>query len=271
MTHPDFPGLKPLPADSVLGRIIARKITDVRERIRSAPTSTFERTLEPSDRSILEALAGKRASVPALIAEVKRRSPSRGALSVSLAIDVITRFYERHASAISVVCDEPFFGGNLALLREVRSQVTRPVLLKDFIISEYQVIEGRAHGADAVLLMLSVLEPHMIERFMFIARAYRMEALVETHTEEELEAALSTSARIVGINNRDLHTLQIDPERFHRLAPRIGGGRIAVAESGIRSRMDIERLKGIADAVLIGGALMEAPDVEARIRELGFS
>lgn len=255
-------GLKAHAPDSVLGRIVAQKIIDVRAR----GEQTKLGKLEPSDRSFYEALAGGRA----LIAEVKKRSPSKGALVKDLDLDAIARAYDRHASAISVVTDEPFFGGSLSLLSNVRARVKRPVMLKDFVISEFQVREARAYGADAVLLMSSVLERDKLASLYALVRSLGMDALVEAHTEQELEEVLSTEARIIGVNNRDLRTLAIDTQHVHRLAPKIPRDRLRVAESGIESKGALEALRGVVDAVLIGTALMQAEDIEAKIRELSW-
>jgi indole-3-glycerol phosphate synthase / phosphoribosylanthranilate isomerase len=254
--------LKTHPAGSALGRIIAQKIEDVSQRMKQ--TTLGE--LEPSDRSFYEALAKGRA----LIAEVKKRSPSKGLLRKNLDVEAIGRIYDQHAAAISVVTDEPFFGGSLMLLAAVRARVRRPVMLKDFVISEFQIQEARAYGADAVLLMASVLDRDSLAELYGLTRSLGMDALVEVHTEAELEEVLTTEARIIGVNNRDLATLTIDPEHVFDLAPKIPRDRLRVAESGIESRAMLDRLAGVVDAVLIGTAFMQADDVEAKIRELSW-
>jgi indole-3-glycerol phosphate synthase len=259
--------LRVLRPGSVLSGIIARKISDVNERAkRSEP-------LRPraSDRSFFHALEGAPMK-PALIAEIKRRSPSQGPLREDLDLGGIAAIYGRHAAAISVVTDAPFFGGSLEMLMRARTLVKQPVLLKDFVVSEYQVYEARAIGADAVLLMASVLPTSAVEHLLGLCRSLGMEALVEVHDRAELDEIIEqTTARIIGVNNRDLSTLVIDKSTFTLLAEPIRSrGLIAVAESGMETREDIEALAGKADAALIGTTFMKAIDVEAKILELGW-
>lgn len=261
--------LKTHPAESVLGQIVENKIEEVSRRIEALPLSAITDSTVRSDRSFLHALESSLVR-PSLIAEIKRRSPSKGALRAVIDLPAIARAYDAHASAISVVTDEHFFGGSLELLREVRRQVRVPVLMKDFVVSEYQLYEARRAGADAILLLASVLEREGIETLLALARTLGMGTLVETHDAGELELVLGTKAAVIGINNRNLHTLEIDPGLFHRLAPRIPADRIVVAESGVKTKEDVARLRGVAEGVLIGTALMEADDVEARIRSLGW-
>jgi indole-3-glycerol phosphate synthase len=260
--------LRTLEPDSVLASIIVRKIADVSERARHADSSSPD----ASDRSFIQALANTTTSRPPLIAEIKRRSPSKGPLREDLDLDSVAAIYGRHAAAISVVTDTPFFAGTLEMLTRVRSLVKQPVMLKDFVITDYQVLEARAVGADALLLMASVLMPAAIERLLQLARSLNMEAVVEVHDRGELDVVLEqTSARIVGVNNRDLSTLAIDMDTFPMLADKIRArGLFAVAESGMQDKGDIDALVGKADAVLIGTAFMTAKDIEAKIRELGW-
>lgn len=248
---------------SVLGKIVAQKIEDVSRRMNETQLGE----LEPSDRSFYEALKPGRA----LIAEIKKRSPSKGLLRKNLDVVALAKLYDRHAAAISVVTDETFFGGSLMMLAKVRAAVSRPVMLKDFVLSEFQIREARAYGADAVLLMASVLGKSSLAELYAVARSLEMDALVEIRDEVELEEALAAGARIIGINNRDLATLAIDPQHAPRLAEKIPReGHLRVAESGIATRADLLRLDGIVDAVLIGSAFMQAEDVEAKLRELSW-
>ena len=259
--------LADIPAGSVLHRIVSRKVEDVARRAKNVSLDGLERAIVPSDRSFVDALRKPGLS---LIAEVKRRSPSSPSFRDAFDLPSIAAIYGRHASAISVLCDAEFFGGSLDDLREVRARVVQPVLLKDFVVSAYQLFEGRCAGADAVLLMASVLAPEAIEPAIATCRALGMEPLVEVRDVGELERVLDGAARIIGINNRDLRTLAIDRDTFPRLAASIGCDRIVVAESGVSSREDLEHLGPRADAVLIGSAFMRAPDVEAMIVELGW-
>ncbi|MBK8012552.1 MAG: indole-3-glycerol-phosphate synthase [Deltaproteobacteria bacterium] len=266
-------GIRPFSETSVLGRIVEAKIADVQKRATATPIEQHRVHAQRTDRSFQGALSrGDAVSHrnPGLIAEIKEKSPSKGTLRPDLDPLAIAEIYGRHAQAISVVCDGPFFGGSLDRLAAVRAHVSLPVLLKDFIISEYQIYEGRCFGADAVLLMASVLEPDGLEHLVNVADALGMDALVEVHTEAEIEAVAKGPAKIVGINNRNLHTLEIDPMTFVRLAPLIPRGRTVVAESGIRTKDDLVPLRDVADAVLIGSTLMSAPDIEAKLIELGW-
>lgn len=247
---PEIPG--------VLGRM-------VKETAARLPSPSADRPVT-SDRDFFAALSAPGLS---LIAEIKRRSPSKGPIREGADPVEIGRIYDRHAAAISVLTDEPHFGGSLEVLAAVRSEVSVPVLMKDFVISEAQVEAGRAAGADALLLMASLLPPSSIERLLVRTRELGMEALVEVHDQRELDEVLSTSARIVGVNNRDLITLQIDRDNFLRLAPQVEG-RLTVCESGIETREDVEHVRGLADAVLIGTTLMAAEDVEAKIEVLSW-
>jgi indole-3-glycerol phosphate synthase/phosphoribosylanthranilate isomerase/anthranilate synthase/indole-3-glycerol phosphate synthase/phosphoribosylanthranilate isomerase len=262
--------LKTLAPGSVLEQIIRRKIEDLAEREQRFSARKM-RDAPPSDRSFLDALAHAKRR-PALIAEIKKRSPSQGPIREALDLQAVAEIYDRHAAAISVVTDGPFFGGDLPMLTKARRYARRPVLLKDFVVSEHQVREARGFGADAILLMASVLVPAALERFLAVARSMRMEALVEVHDESELHEVLEhTSARIVGVNNRDLRTLAIDGRNFGRMADQIRArSLVAVSESGIETRADLEALTGKADAVLIGTTLMRAVDIGAKLGELGF-
>jgi indole-3-glycerol phosphate synthase len=262
---------KPLSADTVLGKIVASKIAEVEARARLHPLDDVRRGASRSDRPFLNALWEAKPR-PALIAEVKKRSPSKGVLRTEIDVAAIAEIYGRHAAAISVVTDGPFFGGELAMIAEARRTAPQPVMLKDFVVSEYQVYEARSFGADALLLMASVLEMYAIESLLDVARALGMEALVEVHTESELDQVLEqTSAQIIGVNNRDLRTLAIDTDTFIGLAPRVvRQGKLVVAESGMTTRLDVDRVRGWAGAVLIGSTFMEAADLEAKIVELGW-
>jgi len=254
----------------MLRRIIAQKREDVSQRQLARPLAQLREAISKSDRNFFAALHRPSLS---LIAELKRSSPSRGLIRPDFDVQAIALIYEKQAQAISVLCDEPFFGGSLLYLSQVRPITTVPLLCKDFILSEYQIWEARTYGADAVLLLASILDPPTIETYLILARQLGMEGLVEVHSAAELNGVLATSARIIGVNNRDLHTLQIDEERVFQLAPRIREERrecLVVAESGFHRPEQIARLRGVADAVLIGTTLMQAPDIAQRMGELGW-
>jgi indole-3-glycerol phosphate synthase len=205
-----------------------------------------------------------------VIAEIKRRSPSGGTLRADLDPAALAVAYEAAgAAAVSVLTDGPDFGGALADLRAVRAAVEMPVLRKDFVVSPVQVAEARVAGADWVLLIATVLEGATLEEALDASRRCGAGALVEVHTDDDLDRALAAGAICIGINNRDLTTLSTDLRTFARLRARIPAGVVTVAESGVRDAADVERLVGEgADAVLVGEALMRHADPGALVAEL---
>jgi indole-3-glycerol phosphate synthase len=206
----------------------------------------------------------------ALIAEVKKASPSAGLIRQDFDPVHIARAYERGGAAcISVLTDERFFQGSLAHLRLVRSAVDLPLLRKDFILDPVQVLEARALGADAYLLIAAALAEGELGKLLAAGRELGMDALVEVHDEGDLGVALEAGADLIGINNRDLRTFQVGLDVTERLAPLVPAGVVVVAESGIRTCADVRRLKACGiRAVLVGEALMRAADIEAATREL---
>lgn len=205
-----------------------------------------------------------------LIAELKRKSPSKGMLRerfdpVSLAMTMA----KAGASALSVLTDEAYFGGHLDFLRDAKQFTDVPVLRKDFIIDPYQVYEAASCGADAVLLIVRILTGEVLIECMQAADRLGMEPLVEVHSDADLKTALSSGAHIIGINHRDLRTFQTDPTLTERLVPKIPSGKVIVAESGIQTAQDVARMQSLGvHALLIGEALMRAPEPGAKIREL---
>jgi indole-3-glycerol phosphate synthase len=205
-----------------------------------------------------------------VIAEHKRRSPSRGAIREDLApADVARRYEAAGAAALSVLTDEPFFGGQLGHLVEARAATELPVLRKDFVLDPWQICEARSSGADAVLLIVAALSDGELRQLLAEARALDVDALVEVHDRGELERALGAGARLVGVNNRDLRTLAVSLETSLALASRIPDDVVAVAESGIKSGQDLKRLRDAGfDACLVGEHLMASPDPGAALRQL---
>ncbi|MEW6321464.1 MAG: indole-3-glycerol phosphate synthase TrpC [Acidobacteriota bacterium] len=197
-----------------------------------------------------------------VIAECKRRSPSRGVLRAAYDPAAIARGYARAgAAAISVLTEPTFFDGGLAHLRAVRDAVTLPLLRKDFIVDEYQLHEARLAGADAVLLIVAALEDAQLARLRAAAAALGLAVLVEVHDVDELERALAAGAEIVGVNNRNLRTLEVDVEASRRVAARLPSSVVAVSESGLRTAADIAALQAAGyRAFLIGERFMTAPD-----------
>jgi indole-3-glycerol phosphate synthase len=206
----------------------------------------------------------------ALVAEVKRRSPSAGAINEGLDPVALARAYDAGgASAISVLTDTKFFGGSLADLDAVAAAVTLPVLRKDFILDETQLLEARASGSSAALLIVRILPQPALQRLLAFATSLGLTALVETHNQAEIVRAIDAGARIVGVNARDLDTFLIDTETSWKLLASIPADCIAVAESGMASREEVSRAAAAgADAVLIGSALASAADPAGRAREL---
>ena len=242
----------------VLARIVARKRIEVAARLsgKSVPA-------EPTPRSLRTALARTGAR---FIMEIKRASPSGHRSDRTVAEAVAA--YAPVADAISVLTDTADFGGTLADLREVRQTFGGPILAKDFIVDPAQVSEARAAGADAVLVMMSVLGDADAAAVMAEASRLNMDAIVEVHDESELSRALSLGAAIVGINNRDLKSLTTDLAVTERLAPLVPRGVLVISESGVATHADVERLAAHADAFLVGSALMAAPNIAEAARTL---
>jgi len=206
----------------------------------------------------------------ACIAEFKRRSPSKGYIQRDADVSVVLPKYESAgASAASVLTDTPFFGGSLDDLRRARAVSRLPLLRKDFIIDPYQVVEARAAGADAVLLIVAALRDQDLIELLAEVERWGMEALVETHDRAEVERAVAAGARIVGVNHRDLRTFEMNMDLAAAMRPLIPADRVVVAESGIRNAVDVARLRAAGiDAILVGETLMVAPDPAAALRQL---
>lgn len=218
----------------------------------------------------LDAMAALRAPGVAVIAEVKRRSPSRGELADIRDAGALARCYQAGgARAISVLTEQAYFGGELADLDAVRAAVRIPVLRKDFIVSAYQVHEARAHGADMVLLIVAALEQNALVSLRERIESLGMTALVEVHDEQEASRAIDAGASLIGINARNLHTLTVDRDSFARIVPGLPSHVLVVAESGVRGPLDlIDCASNGADAVLVGTGLVTAPDPRAAVADL---
>ena len=247
---------------TILQKITARTRTDLDARRAHRPELEG---LEASTRSLEAALRRPRTG---FICECKKASPSRGLIREGFDPAAIARDYAWGADAISVLTDGPFFMGEHRFLSEVSAAVSLPVLCKDFVIDPYQVREARAWGADAILLMLSVLDDDGWRRCYEVFRELGMDALTEVHSEAELARATALGAPIIGINNRDLHTLTVDLATTERLTASAPEDRVLISESGIASHHDVRRLRGRVDAFLVGSALMQRPRVDIAVREL---
>jgi indole-3-glycerol phosphate synthase len=257
---------------SVLDEIVATTREEVARRREQVPEvelarAAAARAMQGDFRPFAHALMRPGLSV---IAEHKRRSPSAGPIREDVELEDVVGAYERAGAAVlSVLTEGPNFGGQLADLGRAREASALPILRKDFILESYQLAEAQAAGADAVLLIVAALEPDELMRLEGEAVARGLATLVEVHNAAELDTATELGAPIIGINNRDLITLAVDPETTFELLPRIPEGTIIVAESGFRERRELLRLaEAGVDAVLIGEALMRSPDIEAACRAL---
>ena len=257
-------------AASLLDTIVAATRRSVAIREARAAMAQVERTIErtPEGAAFEEALRASPA--PRVIAECKRRSPSRGILRADYAPAAHAASYaQAGAAAISVLTEGTFFDGSLDHLREVRRAVRVPLLRKDFIVSEYQLAEAAAAGADAVLLIAGALEQDELRHLVLRAGRFHLAALVEVHHRTEIPRAVDAGARIVGVNSRDLRTLAVDPGAFEAAADALPRGVVAVAESGIRDRADIDRLSAMGyHAFLVGERLISQADPGEALRDL---
>ena len=254
----------------ILDDIVAKKRIDLAEQERAVPLSVLEKRAQfaPPVRDFSAALSREGLAV---IAEVKRASPSKGTIAEAFDHLAVARRYEAGgAAAVSVLTEKHFFRGDDRYLAEIRNATALPVLRKDFIVAERQVVEARALGADAVLLIAAILCDAEMKRFSRLAGEMGLHCLFEAHDETEAKRVADCGAKIVGINNRDLNTFEVSLGAFERLRPLIPEGALAVAESGIQTKDDALRMKDAgADAILVGESLMKAKDGAALVRALG--
>jgi indole-3-glycerol phosphate synthase len=256
---------------TILDEILATK----REEVAAAQRRESAEALAARARAVARRPVSLRAALEAdggvrVIAEIKRKSPSKGEIRRDFDPVALARAYtEAGAAAISVLTDEHYFGGSLAVLEAVRAVTPLPLLRKDFVIDAYQIDEARVAGADAVLLIVAALAPDQLARFAAHAGRLGLEVLVEVHGEAELELALAGGATLIGVNNRDLRTFHTDLAVTERLAPRAAGRALVVAESGIFGLADVQRLaRSGARGYLVGESLMREADVGLALRKL---
>jgi indole-3-glycerol phosphate synthase len=249
----------------ILAQIVEWKKLDLSRR-----DDGVERLAEASIANRRDFLKALNTYEPAIIAEIKKASPSKGVLAEEFDPDAIARAYEHGgAAALSVLTDEKHFQGSLSHLEMARAAVSLPVLRKDFTIDAYHVHEAAAHGADAILLIAAILTEREMRDFRELAERYSIAALVEVHDEEELKPAIASGARLIGVNNRNLHTFEVGLETSLRLAEKIPAGVIRVAESGINTAQHIRQLRAAGyQAFLIGEHLMKSGDPAAALRAL---
>jgi len=250
----------------ILGQIAGAKREELARRFDGVSVDALRARAQPTSRSLAVALAKPRAR---FILEIKKASPSAGAINAGADAAALARGYAGVADALSVLCDRTHFGGSLDDLSAARGQFDGPILAKDFFIDLRQVGEARIAGADAILVMLSLLDDAAARAMIAEARRFDMDVLVEVHDEAEMHRALALGAPLIGINNRDLRDLSVDlatTERLVRFAP----DRILVSESGISSRADVRRLAPLVDGFLVGSSLMRAAEPAQAARELTF-
>ena len=258
---------------AILDRIIAAKRREVEEAKQRITPDEIERRARSASapRGFERALRAKiAASKPAVIAEIKRASPSRGLIRADFDPARIAATYEKNGAAcLSVLTDREFFGGAPEDLVAARGACALPVIRKDFMVDPYQVHEARAWGADCILLILDAVPDAQLRIMAALAADLGMDVLAESHDAAQLERAARLPARLLGINNRDLRTFQVDRDLAIRMRPRVPADRIIVAESGIRDAADVARLRAAGvDAMLVGETLMRAPDPAAALKAL---
>lgn len=252
---------------TVLEQIIVRKRAELVADRALVKEEELERRKKPSRRGFRSALAKK---APAVIAEIKKASPSAGVISENFQPTEIARAYERAGAAcLSVLTDKQFFQGSLDDLTEARASCGLPVLRKDFTLDRYHLLQASAAGADCVLLIVAALSDEELASLMTQAQEFELDVLVEVHDEPELDRALAAGALLIGVNNRNLKTLEVDLETSLRLAPRIPDNVLRVSESGIRTAADIKRLTDAGySAFLVGESLMKQDDPGGALAKL---
>lgn len=253
-------------AEGVLGEIVSAKRAELAQRLAGVTLPGVRSRARPTFRSLAAAIALPRAR---FILEIKKASPSQGVIRRDVDVAALAKSYAPVADGMSVLTDSAFFGGSLDDLRTARENFTGPILAKDFFVDPRQVAEARIAGADAILIMLSVLDDAEARAMIAEARGFGMDSLVEIHDESEMRRALALGATLIGINNRDLRDLSINLATTERLAP-LASSRLLVSESGVTSRSDIDRLANLVDGFLIGSALMRSDDPGQAARELAF-
>jgi indole-3-glycerol phosphate synthase/phosphoribosylanthranilate isomerase len=252
--------------EGVLGQIEARTRDVLRDRFDGVSLDGLRAHAEPTDRSLADVIARDGAR---FILEIKKASPSAGTIRPGVDPAALARGYAGVADALSVLCDGPYFGGSLDDLTATRSEFDGPILAKDFFIDLRQVAEARIAGADAILVMLSLLDDEAARAMIAEARRFGMDALVEVHDEIEMRRALALGAGLIGINNRDLRDLSVDLSTTERLV-RLAADRVLISESGISERADVDRLARLVDGFLIGSSLRRSADPAQAARKLVF-
>ncbi len=254
----------------ILDKILQSKTQEVLRSRQSVPESRLLAEIKTTRTPQAMAHALSLPDKVAVIAEVKKKSPSVGVIRPDFdPVEIAGAYETAGANAISVLTDYEFFGGSLSSLNIVSDRVQLPLLRKDFMIDPYQILEARVHGADCVLLILSLLAEAQCRELAAAARDYKLDVLAEVHSLSELEKALDMGFQLIGINNRDLTTFSVSLSTTEKLIASIPNAVTVVSESGIKTREDVERLGKIGvDAVLVGETLMRQPDVGAALRQI---
>ncbi|MEY8768398.1 bifunctional indole-3-glycerol-phosphate synthase TrpC/phosphoribosylanthranilate isomerase TrpF [Francisella philomiragia] len=253
--------------ETILAKIVEAKRNWLFAKKRLFPLDIFKKEVIKTDRDFYQALESDKA---VFILECKKGSPSKGVIRKKFDLNEIAAVYKNYANVISVLTDEEFFMGSFANLEIVRKQVTQPILCKDFIIDEYQIYLARHYQADAVLLMLSVLDDNEYKKLAKVANRLGMGILTEVSNKEELERAIKLKAKIIGINNRNLRDLSIDLNTTRLLAPKIPKGTIVISESGIYKNQEIRDLRNYVNGFLIGSSIMSERNLELAVRKLVY-
>ena len=252
---------------TILDRIIQDKKIWLANQMQQQPLSHFIDTIQPAQRNFYQALSSQE---NVFILECKKASPSKGLIRADFNLQAITDVYRHYANAISVLTDETYFQGCFDYIRQVSQNVTQPVLCKDFIIDRYQIYLARYHQADAILLMLSVLDDQTYLELASLAHQLNMGVLTEVSNQQELTRAIALKAKVVGINNRNLRDLSINLETTKRLAPQLPKETIVISESGILHHQHIQELSSFVNGFLIGSALMAEDDLDLAVRKILF-
>jgi indole-3-glycerol phosphate synthase len=255
----------------ILDRIVAQNFRELEDKKSRLSVDKLKR-MAAENPPVLDLASALRGDGIKLVAEVKKASPSRGVIRTDFnPVEIAKTYADSGAAAVSVLTEATHFQGSLDHLKNIRKSLSNklPLLRKDFIFDPYQIYESRAYGADSLLLIVAILKQKTLLELLQLSHELDMSCLVEVHNEAEVEIALNSQAKIIGINNRDLNTFDVDIATTKRLRPLVPPDRVVVSESGIKERSDIERLRQLGvDAVLIGESLMSAPDIAARMREL---
>ena len=257
--------------EHILSRIVESKKERLSKRKSEVPLAALKDRIKETGFISRDFKKGiSESETIALIAEMKKASPSTGVLREDFDPAAIVSEYEKAGvNAISILTEEEFFKGSTDILSEVKKLASKPVLAKDFFIDEYQIFEAKFSGADSILLIVRILEEDTLVKFLQISRGLEMDCLVEVHNEIELKKAINSGAEIVGVNNRNLETFKVDLEVTERLSGMVPEDKLVVSESGINTRADVELLISLGiDAILVGGAFMRCKDISAKVREL---